>query len=110
MPDLRKDLRKVHRRHLLPVSYHPGSTHPAAAGLVGSTSAVAAARTVLQEARSQDRPAGRGWASCRSSRCCWAGPAGMAARRLGCRGQHRGGWVAVTEGIAAVRPGVGVSG
>lgn len=113
MLDQRRDQRTDRRFRSLLVSCHPGSSLQAAAGPVGSTSAVAAVRTVLQGvrtglgvARSQGL-AGMGWAS-RSSRCCWADPAGMAAYSAG-MDQHLGVLVAATEGTAAVRPASEVS-
>ena len=113
MLDRRKGLRTDHCFHPLLASYRPDSNLPAAAGPVGSTFAVAAGRTVQaartgpEVARSQGL-AGRGWARRRSSRCS-VGPAGMAACRPGGMGQHPGGLVAATEGIAVVRPGIEVS-
>ena len=113
MLDRHRDQQTGHRFHSLLVSYRPGSSLLAAAGPAGSTSAAVAVRTV-QEARTGPGVArsrglaGRDWAS-RSSRCCWAGLAGMAACRPGCMGRHLGGPEAATGGIAAVRPVVEVS-
>jgi hypothetical protein len=110
MLDQRKDQQRVHRLHSVLVACRPGSNLQVVVGPAGSTFAVVVARTVLQEARigpgavrSLGRLVGRGSAS-RSSRCCWAGPAGMAACRPGCRGQRHGGLGVGTGGTAAVRP------
>ena len=106
MLDQRKDPRRDHRSRFLGVSCRPGSTLLAAAGPAGSTSVVVAVHTVLQEDHTgpEEDLAGRGWASCHNSHCCWAGPAGMAAYRPDCKDQRRGELAVVTEGTAAVRP------
>lgn len=108
MLDQRRDLRTSHHQRLLLVSCRPDSSLRAAEDPAGSTSAAVAARTVLREghtglvaAHSQDL-AGMGWAS-RSSRCCWADPAGTAACP-GCMGQHRGELAAATGDIAEAHP------
>ncbi|KAJ8114495.1 hypothetical protein OPT61_g3636 [Boeremia exigua] len=108
MLDPRRDLRTGHRLRLPAAACRPGSNLLGAAGPAGNTSAVVAVHTVLREdhtgpeaVHTQDL-AGTDWAS-RSSRCCWAGPAGMAAYPAG-KGQHPGGLVAATGGTAAVRP------
>lgn len=94
--DQRRDQQTGHRLRLPVASCRPGSSLPAVAGPAGSTSAAAAVRIVPQgyhigpvAARSRG-PAGMGWAS-RSSRCCWADPAGTAVRRLGYMDRHLGG-------------------
>lgn len=101
--DRHKDRRTTHRFHSVLVSCRPDSILPGEEeGPAGST-LVAAAHTAAGAVHSLGRLAGRGWASCRSSRY-WEGPADMAACRPGCMGRHHGGSEGETEGIAAVRP------
>lgn len=106
--NLRRDLRTGRHSRYPDSAYRPDSSLRAAEGPAGNTSAAEVARTVLQEGRTGLVVAhsrglvGMGWAS-RSSHC-WAGPAGMAACRPGCRDRHLGERVAATEGTAAVRP------